>query len=50
MERDIGTVEPGKLADLIVIEGNPLRDLRVFQNLDSVRLIMKGGQVYKRTL
>jgi len=50
MQDRIGTVEPGKLADLLVVKGNPLRDLRLFQNLDNLRLIMKGGVVYKRTL
>ncbi len=46
----IGSVEPGKYADLIVVAGNPLKTLRVLQNQDSLRLIMKGGRVYKRTL
>ena len=50
MQDRIGTVEPGKLADLLVVKGNPLRDLRLFQNLDNLRLIMKGGVIYKRTL
>jgi imidazolonepropionase-like amidohydrolase len=50
MEHEIGTVEPGKYADLIALKGNPLKDLRVFQNLDNLHLIMKGGVFYKRTL
>jgi imidazolonepropionase-like amidohydrolase len=50
MEKDIGSVEPGKYADLIVVQGNPLKDLRVFQNPDNLRLIMKGGTTYKRAL
>jgi imidazolonepropionase-like amidohydrolase len=50
MSDKIGTVEPGKYADLIVVAGNPLKNLRVFQNPDNLRLIMKGGRVYKRTL
>ena len=50
MEHEIGTVEPGKYADLIALKGNPLKDLRVFQNLDNLHLIMKGGVIYKRTL
>src|SRR5262249_46618638 len=49
MEKEIGSVEPGKYADLIAIEGNPLEDLRIFQNQDKLCLIMKGGTVYKRT-
>ncbi len=50
MSGTIGTVEPRKYADLIVVAGNPLRNLRVFQNPDNLRLIMKGGRVYKRSL
>jgi imidazolonepropionase-like amidohydrolase len=50
MSDRIGTVEPGKLADLIAVEGNPLRNLRVFQATDNIRLIMKGGRIYKATL
>ena len=32
------------------VKGNPLKDLRVFQNADALHLIMKGGQLYKRAL
>jgi imidazolonepropionase-like amidohydrolase len=46
----IGTIEPGKYADLIVVRGNPLRNLRVFQDQDTLRVIMKGGRLYKQTL
>jgi len=50
MEDRIGTVEPGKYADLIVVAGDPLRNLRVFQNLDNLKLIMKGGRLFKQGL
>jgi len=50
MEKEIGSVEPGKYADLIVVKGNPLRDLRIFQNPANLHLIMKAGEIYKRTL
>ncbi len=50
MEDRIGSVEPGKYADLLVVRGNPLKDLRVFQNPDNLQLIMKGGAAYKRAL
>jgi len=49
MERDIGSVEPGKFADLIVVKGDPLRDLTLFQNPNNLELIMKGGVTFKRT-
>jgi imidazolonepropionase-like amidohydrolase len=50
MEDQIGSVEPGKYADLIAVKGNPLKDLRIFQNLDNLHLIMKGGHAHKRTV
>jgi imidazolonepropionase-like amidohydrolase len=46
----IGTVEPGKDADLLVVDGNPLANLRVFQDQDNLKVIMRGGRVHKRTL
>jgi imidazolonepropionase-like amidohydrolase len=48
MADKIGTVERGKFADLLVVQGNPLRNLRVFQAQDNLRVIMKGGRLYKR--
>jgi imidazolonepropionase-like amidohydrolase len=50
MSHQIGSVEPNKLADLIVLEGNPLKNLRALQNQDNLKVIMKGGRVYKQTL
>jgi imidazolonepropionase-like amidohydrolase len=50
MSDKIGTVEPGKYADLIVVAGDPLKNLRVLQSLDNLKAIMKGGRLYKRTL
>ena len=50
MSDKIGSVEPDKYADLIVLDGNPLKNLRVLQNQDNLRVIMKGGRAYKQTL
>lgn len=43
----IGTVEPGKLADLIAVAGNPLTDIA---ELTRVRFVMKGGVIVKDEL
>jgi imidazolonepropionase-like amidohydrolase len=42
-EKDLGTIEAGKLADLIILEANPLDDLR---NLHKLYRVIKGGVVY----
>ena len=47
MEDSIGTIEKGKLADIISVKGDPLKDITV---LKEVSLIMKGGQQYKDLL
>ena len=43
---EVGTIEAGKLADLIVVDGDPLADIA---NLRRVRLVMKGGALYGRS-
>jgi imidazolonepropionase-like amidohydrolase len=43
----IGTIEPGKFADLIAIDGDPLKDITELQR---VRFVMKGGVVVKNEL
>jgi imidazolonepropionase-like amidohydrolase len=44
---DLGTIEAGKLADVIAIDGDPLSDPWVFDHPDRVVLVMKGGRVVK---
>ena len=39
---ELGTVEPGKLADLIVVEDNPLADI---ENVRKLQLVLKEGNV-----
>jgi imidazolonepropionase-like amidohydrolase len=41
-EEDLGSVEPGKLADLTVVDGDPLADIGVTKN---VRIVIKDGEV-----
>jgi imidazolonepropionase-like amidohydrolase len=40
----VGSVEPGKWADVVAVDGDPLHDVRVLEN---VKFVMKGGQIYK---
>jgi len=41
---DVGAIAPGRYADLIAVDGDPLSDVRV---LESVAVVMKGGQIVK---
>jgi imidazolonepropionase-like amidohydrolase len=43
----VGSVEPGKYADLIAVAGDPLADIRA---LETVGFVMKGGEVVKNEL
>lgn len=43
---DTGAIAPGYFADIIAVEGDPLEDVGVLEN---VRFVMKGGEVYKKT-
>ena len=46
----IGVIEPGALADLLIVNGNPLQDLTILEATDNLQLIMKDGRIYKNTL
>jgi imidazolonepropionase-like amidohydrolase len=43
-EKDIGSIAPGKFADIVAVPGNPLDDITLMQKVD---FVMKEGKVYK---
>lgn len=45
MESEVGTLEVGKFADLLLVDGNPLADIRVLQDKARLNLIVKGGEI-----
>ena len=50
-EGEFGVIAPGALADLLVIDGNPLDDIRVLTTPDAtLKLIMKDGTIFKNEL
>jgi imidazolonepropionase-like amidohydrolase len=47
----LGCLKPGALADLLVVDGNPLKDLGTLQEQGKyLAVIMKGGRFYKNRL
>jgi imidazolonepropionase-like amidohydrolase len=44
-EQDVGSVAPGKNADLVAVRGDPLQEITLLQHVD---FVMKGGTIYKR--
>ena len=44
VEKDLGTVTEGKLADMVIVDGDPLQDITLLQH--KIVLIIKGGEVY----
>jgi imidazolonepropionase-like amidohydrolase len=45
MDKDIGSVEVGKYADIVAVPGDPTADISLMKQVD---FVMKGGQVYKQ--
>ncbi len=49
-QKDIGTLEAGKTADLLVVDGDPVADIKLLQKKENLRVIMRNGKAYKDTL
>ena len=47
LSSELGTLEPGKLADLIMVKGNPLDDITLLQDADNIPLVMQAGRLAK---
>lgn len=43
----LGTLEEGKLADLVIIDGNPLEDITVLQDHKKIKAVIKDGRIYQ---
>jgi imidazolonepropionase-like amidohydrolase len=47
MANELGQVKAGYLADLLLVDGNPLEDIKLLQNQDALLVIMKDGRLHK---
>jgi imidazolonepropionase-like amidohydrolase len=47
MQSDVGSIESGKLADIIAVSGDPMKDIAV---LEHIGFVMKDGKVYKNEI
>ena len=46
----LGRVEEEALADLLLVAGNPLEDIKSVTDRNNIKIIMKDGKIYKNTL
>ena len=44
---ELGVIQPGALADLLLVDGDPLADIAVLQDRDALRMIMKDGALHR---
>jgi imidazolonepropionase-like amidohydrolase len=42
---DVGTVAPGMLADLVLVNGDPLADIRCLQEMNQIAMVIKDGRI-----
>lgn len=47
MKDKIGTLETGKFADLIIVDGDPLSDISILRKAENIKVVVKGGKVEK---
>jgi imidazolonepropionase-like amidohydrolase len=46
LAKDLGTIEQGKLADILAIDGDPSKDISVLSNKENIRMVMKEGEAW----
>jgi len=47
MDHQVGSLEPGKLADFVVLTANPLADISVLAEKDKIEAVYKGGDLVR---
>src|SRR5215831_4506232 len=46
LQNEVGSISPGKYADLVAVKGDPLNDISILENID---FVMKGGELFKKS-
>jgi len=46
IDKELGTLEAGKLADILAVKGDPLKNIAVLQQKKNIQMVMKEGRVY----
>jgi imidazolonepropionase-like amidohydrolase len=44
---ELGVVKPGALADLLLVDGDPLADIAILQDRSAIRMVMKDGDLHR---
>jgi imidazolonepropionase-like amidohydrolase len=47
LEGEIGQIEEGAFADLIIVSGDPIKDITTLGDLENIKMVMKSGQIQK---
>jgi imidazolonepropionase-like amidohydrolase len=50
IEGDLGVVKEGAYADMLLVNGNPLDDIKMVTENSNIRIIMKDGKIFKNTM
>jgi imidazolonepropionase-like amidohydrolase len=45
LEKQIGTLEPGKFADILIIDGDPLKNIKILQDVEKILTVIKNGEI-----
>ena len=47
MDMDVGAIAPGKLADILLVTGDPTADITILQDKRRIPMVMKGGAFHR---
>jgi imidazolonepropionase-like amidohydrolase len=48
LEGQLGTIEVGKLADILVVNGDPVENINILKDIQKIQIVMKDGIIFAR--